>query len=52
MPVQIVRVATSFDEVEQQQGGVTVGFKLISKFVEALIQLLEQLGHVVVKLGH
>ena len=50
--MQIVRVVISFDEVEQQQGGVTVGFKLVSKILEALIQLLEQLGHVVVKLGH
>ena len=42
--MQVVRVVISFDEIEVEQRCVTVGFKLISKFVEALIQLLEQIG--------
>ena len=51
MPVQIVDVVI-LDKIEQQQEGVTVGLKPMSKFFEALIQLLEQLCNVVVKLGH
>jgi len=38
VPVQVVRVVISFDEIEVEQRCVTVGFKLIIKFLEALIQ--------------
>ena len=37
--MQVVRVVISFDEIEVEQRCVTVGFELIPKCFEALIQV-------------